>query len=89
MSFTMTVTARGQFTLNKQWLKHLGIRPGEKVSVSMEPDRTIRIAPAARKLSLDEVLARIGKYDVGSASVDEINRLVAEGYSGSGKEAGK
>ncbi|MDR2189085.1 MAG: AbrB/MazE/SpoVT family DNA-binding domain-containing protein [Azonexus sp.] len=81
----MTITARGQFTLNKGSMNHLGIRPGEKVTVSMEPDGTIRLAPAKRKLSLDDVLAGISKYDVGSAPVEEINRLVAEGYAEAGK----
>jgi bifunctional DNA-binding transcriptional regulator/antitoxin component of YhaV-PrlF toxin-antitoxin module len=85
MSFEMTITARGQFTLNKGSMNHLGIRPGEKVTVSMEPDGTIRLAPAKRKLSLDDVLAGISKYDVGSAPVEEINRLVAEGYAEAGK----
>jgi bifunctional DNA-binding transcriptional regulator/antitoxin component of YhaV-PrlF toxin-antitoxin module len=85
MSFDMTITARGQFTLNKGSMNHLGIRPGEKVTVSMEPDRTIRLSPAKHKLSFDEVLAGIGKYDVGSAPVEEINRLIAEGYAEAGK----
>lgn len=86
MSFTMTVTARGQFTLNKRGMNHLGIRPGEKVTVSMEPDRTLRITPAKQKLSLDEVLESISKYDVGSASIEEINRLVASGYARAAQE---
>lgn len=89
MSFDMTITARGQFTLNKRSMSHLGIRPGEKVTVSMEPDRTIKISPAKRKLSLDEVLARIGKYDVGAAPVEEINRLISEGYARSGNGGGE
>ena len=79
MSFDMTITARGQFTLNKGAMNHLGIQPGEKVTVSLEPDRTLRIAPATRKLSLDEVLARVSKYDVASASAEELDRLIAEG----------
>ena len=49
-------------------MNHLGIRPGEKVTVSVEPDRTIRLSPAKQKLSLDEVLANIGRADVWGCS---------------------
>ena len=65
------VGAIGKTTLRKfdaACLYHLGIRPGEKVTVSIEPDRTIRLSPAKQKLSLDEVLANIGKADVWGCS---------------------
>jgi antitoxin PrlF len=30
----VTITAKGQVTLRKDLLKHLGVRPGEKIAVS-------------------------------------------------------
>ena len=30
---TLTVTAKGQVTLRKELLKHLGVRPGEKIVI--------------------------------------------------------
>jgi len=83
MAFDMAITARGQFTLNKGSMEHLGVRPGEKVTVSREPDGTIRLAPAKRKLSLDEVLSGIRTCNVGS--VDEINERIAEAYGEAGR----
>jgi len=34
---TLTVTARGQVTLSKEVLKHLGIKPGEKIELNLLP----------------------------------------------------
>ena len=34
---TLTVTARGQVTFRKQVLKHLGIRPGDRIRLDLLP----------------------------------------------------
>ena len=34
---TLTVTARGQVTLRKDLLQHLGIRPGDKIRLDLLP----------------------------------------------------
>jgi len=35
---TLTVTAKGQVTLRKDVLQHMGVRPGEKIVVDKLPD---------------------------------------------------
>ena len=35
---TLTVTAKGQITLRKELLKHLGVQPGDKIVVDKLPD---------------------------------------------------
>lgn len=35
---TLTVTARGQLTLRKEVLQHLGIKPGDKIELDLLPD---------------------------------------------------
>ena len=35
---TLTVTGRGQITFAKEVLKHLGIRPGDKIHLDLPPD---------------------------------------------------
>ena len=35
----LTVTAKGQVTLRKDVLNHLGVRPGDKITVHMHPLR--------------------------------------------------
>ena len=40
---TLTVTAKGQVTLRKELLEHLGVHPGEKITVSKLPDGRIEM----------------------------------------------
>ena len=37
---TLTVTAKGQVTLRRDVLRHLGAHPGEKITVDKLPDGT-------------------------------------------------
>ncbi len=47
MSIELTITAKGQVTLRRSVLDHLGIKPGEKVSVLLLPKGRVTLAPAA------------------------------------------
>ena len=40
---TLTVTSKGQVTLRKDLLDHLGIRPGEQIVVEKLPDGRIEV----------------------------------------------
>ena len=49
---TLTVTAKGQVTLRKEILKHLGVRPGEKFAVDKQAVKLVKASGgAARVLS--------------------------------------
>ena len=43
---TLTVTAKGQVTLGKDLLEHLGVRPGERIGVEKLPDGRIEVKAA-------------------------------------------
>jgi AbrB family looped-hinge helix DNA binding protein len=42
----LTITAKGQVTLRKEILRHLGVHPGEKVAVEKLPDGRIEVKAA-------------------------------------------
>jgi len=52
MSATLTLTARGQFTFNKQLMEHLGVRPGQQVSVKRLPDGALKIDALHKKIDI-------------------------------------
>ncbi len=43
----LTVTAKGQVTLRKDLLKHLGVRPGEQIEVETLPDGRVENSRSA------------------------------------------
>ena len=47
MTIELTITAKGQVTLQRAVLDHLGLKPGDKVGVSMTRDRRVELAPTS------------------------------------------
>ena len=45
----LTVTARGQVTFRKDVLKHLGIRPGDKIRLELLPDGRAELKLSGRR----------------------------------------
>ena len=79
---TLTVTARGQVTIRKEVLQHLGIRPGDKIELDLLPGgRGILKAarPAGTIKGFVGVLAGRTKR---VASIDDINAATAQGWAG-------
>ena len=85
---TLTITAKGQVTLRKDILKHLGVAPGEQVSVEKLPDGRVEVkaAPTAKISDIFDYLKKPGR---GALSVDEMNRIVARGWAGQGRAGRK
>jgi hypothetical protein len=45
----LTITTKGQVALRKDLLQHLGVHPGEKVSIEMLPDSKSKSRQRRRK----------------------------------------
>jgi len=80
---TLTVTAKGQVTLRKDVLEHLGVHPGERISVSKLPDGRIEVRAARPAGKISEVLCSLKAKRKGrSLSIEEMNRIIARGWAG-------
>jgi bifunctional DNA-binding transcriptional regulator/antitoxin component of YhaV-PrlF toxin-antitoxin module len=83
----MTLTAKGQFTLNKGLMEHLGVKPGEKVSITKTPEG-INITAAKNKTTVEEMMAGFEKLRAGRVfepvSIEEMNRVIGECYAEAG-----
>jgi bifunctional DNA-binding transcriptional regulator/antitoxin component of YhaV-PrlF toxin-antitoxin module len=78
---TLIVTAKGQITLTKNLLKHLGVRPGEKIAVAKLPGG--RLVVSARPTGkISDVFGLLKEKDGPSLSIEDINRIAAEGWAG-------
>jgi len=78
---TLTVTAKGQVTLRKDILEHLGVGPGAQIDVTKLPDGRIevRAAPAGEISALFGMLEKTGGP---SLSIDEMNEIARQGWAG-------
>lgn len=78
---TLTVTAKGQVTLRKDVLEHLGVGPGAKIHVTKLPDGGIevRAVPAGEISKLFGMLKTKGGP---SLSVDEMTEITRQAWAG-------
>lgn len=79
---TLTVTARGQVTLRKEVLQHLGVRPGEKIELDLLPDGRGILKPARRTETIEGFIGLLSGRSKKVATIEEINAAVAEAWAG-------
>lgn len=79
---TLTVTAKGQVTLRKDLLQHLGVQPGEKVAVNKLPDGRIEVKAAKPTGKISDAFGFLKREGGPTLSIEEINRIAADGWAG-------
>ncbi len=79
---TLTVTARGQVTLRKDVLQHLGIRPGEKIELDLLPDGRGLLKAARLSGTIDGFVGLLTGRTKKVATIEEINAATAQGWAG-------
>lgn len=79
MTRTLTVTAKGQVTLRRELLGHLGVRPGDRIVVDLLPSGRAELRAASSDLSaFFGCLPARGK----SVSIEAMNRAIEDGWAG-------
>jgi AbrB family looped-hinge helix DNA binding protein len=79
---TLTVTAKGQVTLRKDILRHLGVRPGEKITVDKLPDGRIEVQAARPTGQISGVFDFLKRENGPSLSTEGTNQVAAEAWAG-------
>ncbi|CCV07453.1 Transcriptional regulator AbrB [Mesorhizobium metallidurans STM 2683] len=79
---TLTVTAKGQVTLRKDILKHLGVHPGEKIIVDKLPDGRVEVKAARPAGKISDVFDFLKREGGPSLSIEEMNAVAAQGWTG-------
>ena len=81
MSVTLTVTAKGQVTLRKDVLKHLGIGPGDQLEVDLLPAGRMQ-ARAKLGMLIASIFGTLKAPTGRAMTIAEINEAAAAGWSG-------
>jgi antitoxin PrlF len=81
-SVTQKVTAKGQITLKRELLQHLGIRPGERIALDIRPGGEIRVRAVRGTESIEDFIGLLaGKTDK-VATIEEMNEAAGAGWAG-------
>ena len=78
---SLKITAKGQVTLRKDILRHLGVAPGERVIVNKLPDGMLQVkaAPSSRISGVFNLLKKKGAPKL---TVEQIKELTARNWAG-------
>jgi AbrB family looped-hinge helix DNA binding protein len=79
---TIVVASKGQVTLRKEILKHLGVRPGDRITVNKLPDGRIELKAARPAGEISDVFGSVKRKDDPSFSIEELNKITAQGWAG-------
>ena len=79
---TLTVTGKGQVTLRKDVLQHLGIAAGAKLEISKLPGRRLEIRVARPKGRIEDVFGMLAGKTKVRMSIEEISAAAAAGWAG-------
>lgn len=78
----LTVTAKGQITLKKEIMRHLGIHPGDKVAVEKLADGRIEIRPVKPTGKISDVFGMLKRKGQQPVSIEEMNEVIGKGWGG-------
>lgn len=80
---TLTVTAKGQITLKRDLLQHIGIQQGQKVEVVKLPNGELRIKAKQQIQPISNVFGLLKDKTSGDVvSLEDMNQAVAAGWAG-------
>lgn len=82
MTTTLTITAKGQVTLRKNVLRHLGLQPGEKVEVDLLPDGRAELRATKKTGSIETFFGSLYKPGTKPLTLEEIKEAIEKGWAG-------
>ena len=79
---TLTVTARGQVTIKKDVLQHLGIKPGDKIELDLLPDGRGVLKAAQPTKTIQGFIGLLAGRSHKVATIEEINSATSQAWAG-------
>lgn len=81
---SLAVTVKGQVTLKRDLLQHLGIKPGERIEFEKLPGGELKVRAARPSGTIDGFIHALdGKVKLKEPlSIEEMNDIIAAGWAG-------
>ena len=79
---SLTVTRKGQVTLRKELLAHLGIQPGQRIGVEVLPGGRLKLHAEHATGTIRGFIRLLADHSSHRASLDELNGAAAAGSAG-------
>ena len=78
---SQTVSAKGQVTLKRDLLHHLGVKPGERIDFHKMPGGELRVRATRPTGRIDAFLGLLAGKSKRVATIEEINEAAQKGWA--------
>lgn len=78
----LTVTSKGQVTLRKDLLRHLGVHPGDRLAVDKLPDGRVEVRAARPSGNISGIFNMLRRKGGPSLSIEEMSEIAARSWAG-------
>lgn len=78
---TLTITAKGQVTLKRDLLQHLGVGPGQRVEADKLPDGRLLVRAAVQDGDIADFIGSLSQRGRRKLTIDEMNKITALGWA--------
>lgn len=78
---TLTITAKGQVTLRKDLLRHLGVEPGQQVEVLLLPGGRVEVRAVQRQGRIEGFIGLLAGKSKKRATLEELTAAAARAWS--------
>lgn len=78
---TLTITAKGQITLKRDLLKHLGVGPGEKIQADKLRDGRIVVRAVSPNGMIADFIGCLSKEAWPKLTIEEMNAIAIRGWA--------
>lgn len=78
----LTVTARGQVTFRKEVLKHLGIKPGERIELELLPGGRAELKSMRPTGRIEDIFGILAGKSSKKLTIEELNEATSRGWAG-------
>ena len=78
----LTVTSRGRVTLRQELLEHLGVKPGDRISVDLRPGGEAFIRADRQSRPIESLFGLLKRDGGRPLSLEEIDEVIKESCAG-------
>lgn len=79
---TLTVTSKGQVTLRKDVLLHLGVSQGDRIEVCKLPNGRVEVRAARAGGPITALFGMLADKNRRTVTLEEMSRAIADGWAG-------
>jgi bifunctional DNA-binding transcriptional regulator/antitoxin component of YhaV-PrlF toxin-antitoxin module len=78
----LTISTKGQITLRKDLLQHLGVHPGDRITFEKAPGGEVRIRATRPSGSIEGFFGALRREGQPAVSIENMNAAIEKGWAG-------